>query len=51
MIDGVAAAVILVEGLVRLDLQTSRHGTCAPPRPKSVTGFPDLARAPVGGAG
>jgi allantoin racemase len=42
VIDGVAAAVVFVEALVRLGLQTSKLGGYAPPRPKSVTGFPDL---------
>ena len=43
VIDGVAATVVLVEGIVRLGPHTSRQGACAPPRPTSVTGFPDLA--------
>ena len=43
VVDGVAAAVVLVEGLARLGLRTSKQGGYAPPRPKRVTGFPDLA--------
>jgi allantoin racemase len=43
VVDGVAAAVVLVEALVRLGLRTSKQGGYAPPRPKAVTGFPDLA--------
>ncbi|HEY4909597.1 MAG TPA: aspartate/glutamate racemase family protein, partial [Methylomirabilota bacterium] len=43
VVDGVAAAVVLVEALVRLGLRTSKQGGYAPPRAKAVTGFPDLA--------
>jgi allantoin racemase len=43
VIDGVAAAVVFIEALVRLGLQTSKQGGYAPTRPKSVKGFPDLA--------
>lgn len=43
VVDGVGAAVVLVEGLVRLGLRTSKLGGYASPRPKRVTGFPDLA--------
>lgn len=43
VIDGVTAAVVVVEALVRLGLQTSKQGAYAPPLPKSVTGFPDLS--------
>jgi allantoin racemase len=42
VIDGVAAAVVQVEGLVRLGLGTSKHGDLAWPLPKTYTG--DLAR-------
>lgn len=42
VVDGVAAAVVLVEALARLGLRTSKLGGYAPPRPKSITGFPDL---------
>ena len=38
VIDGVAAAVKLVEGLVALGLKTSRAGGCAAPAPKIYTG-------------
>ena len=53
VIDRVAAAVVLVEALGRLGLQSSKQGACAPPQPKSLTGFPDLAwgRSPGGSAG
>jgi allantoin racemase len=43
VIDGVAAAVVFIEALVRLGLQTSKQGGYAPTRSKSVKGFPDLA--------
>lgn len=42
VIDGVAAAVTIAEGLVRLGLRTSKARTYAPPRPKTVTGWPVL---------
>ena len=34
VVDGVASAVALAEGLVRLGLRTSAHGTYATPLPK-----------------
>ncbi|MFI1291936.1 aspartate/glutamate racemase family protein [Streptomyces sp. NPDC088353] len=40
VVDGVAAAVTLAEGLVRLGLSTSKARSYAPPRPKTVTGWP-----------
>lgn len=40
VVDGVAAAVSVAEGLVRLGLSTSKVRTYAPPRPKKVTGWP-----------
>ena len=40
VVDGVSAAVVIAEGLVRLGLTTSKVRTFAPPRPKRVTGFP-----------
>ncbi|WP_430296196.1 aspartate/glutamate racemase family protein [Sinomonas sp. B1-1] len=40
VVDGVAAAVAVAEGLVRLGLSTSKVRTYAPPRPKKVTGWP-----------
>lgn len=40
VVDGVAAAVALAEGLVRLGLTTSKVRTYATPRPKTVTGWP-----------
>lgn len=43
VVDGVAAAVVLVEALVRLGLATSKLGGYASPLPKAITGFPDLA--------
>ena len=39
VVDGVAAAVTLVEALARLGLRTSKLGGYAPPIPKRVTGF------------
>jgi len=42
VVEGVAAAVALVEALVRLGLSTSKLGGYAPPLPKPITGFPDL---------
>ena len=38
VIDGVTAAVVQVEGLVRLGLGTSKHGDLARPLPKTFTG-------------
>jgi allantoin racemase len=38
VIDGVTAAVVQVEGLVRLGLGTSKHGDLALPLPKTYTG-------------
>ena len=38
VVDGVAAAVALVEGLARLGLRTAKTGGYAPPRPKSYSG-------------
>ncbi len=38
VIDGVAAAVVIAEGLVRLGLGTSKHGDYAAPLPKRYTG-------------
>ncbi|MGW2898737.1 aspartate/glutamate racemase family protein [Streptomyces sp. NPDC001212] len=40
VVDGVAAAVTLAEGLVRLGLSTSKARSYAPPRSKTVTGWP-----------
>jgi allantoin racemase len=40
VVDGVAAAVTLAEGLVRLGLSTSKIRTYATPRPKTVIGWP-----------
>ena len=45
VVDGVAAAVVIAEGLVRLGLSTSKIRTYAPPRPKKVTGWPITASA------
>jgi allantoin racemase len=38
VVDGVAAAVVTVEGLVRLGLSTGKRGEFAPPPPKSYSG-------------
>jgi allantoin racemase len=52
VVDGVTAAVVLVEALVRLGLATSKVGGYAYPLPKRISGLPDLrgiaARAPGG---
>ncbi|CAM3688985.1 MULTISPECIES: aspartate/glutamate racemase family protein [Tsukamurella] len=40
IVDGVRAAVTIAEGLVRMGLTTSKVRTYAPPRPKTVTGWP-----------
>jgi allantoin racemase len=40
VVDGVAAAVTVAEGLVRLGLTTSRVRTYAAPRPKTIVGWP-----------
>ena len=47
IVDGVRAAVTIAESLVRMGLSTSKVRTYAPPRPKSVTGFP-MAPAAAG---
>lgn len=39
VIDGVSAAVTIVESLVRLGLSTSKVRTYAPPRPKVIAGW------------
>lgn len=39
VVDGVAAATVMAEGLVRLGLQPSTHGELAPPPPKAYTGI------------
>lgn len=39
VVDGVAAAVTFVEGLVRLGLHTSKHGEWAAPLPKAYSGM------------
>jgi allantoin racemase len=51
VVDGVAAAVATVEGLVRLGLTTGKRGEYAPPPPKPYTGTlaafgTDVAAAP-----
>jgi allantoin racemase len=38
VVDGVSAAVVAVEGLVRLGLTTGKRGEFAPPLPKAYTG-------------
>lgn len=45
VVDGVAAAVTIAEGLHRLGLRTSKVRTYAPPRPKQITGWPVTQRA------
>ena len=40
VVDGVAAAVTLAEGLVRMGLSTSKVRTYAPAREKKLTGWP-----------
>ncbi|CAM5778951.1 aspartate/glutamate racemase family protein [Castellaniella caeni] len=40
VVDGVAAAVALAEGLVRMKLSTSKVRTYAPARPKKLSGWP-----------
>ncbi|MFC4037778.1 aspartate/glutamate racemase family protein [Dactylosporangium siamense] len=39
VVDGVAAATLLVQSLVTLGLSTSKHGEFAPPPPKRYTGL------------
>ena len=39
VVDGVAAATVMAEGLVRRGLQPSTHGELAPPPPKAYTGI------------
>jgi allantoin racemase len=39
VIDGVAAATVMVESLIRLKLSTSTRGEYAPPLPKPYTGL------------
>ncbi len=39
VVDGVAAATVMAEGLVRLGLRPSRHGELAAPPPKPYTGM------------
>jgi allantoin racemase len=48
VVDGVAAAVVLAEGLVRMGLSTSKIGGWAAPLPKAWSG-PDPARLRVDG--
>ncbi len=40
VVDGVRAAVVTAEALVRMGLSTSKVRTYAPPRPKRMTGWP-----------
>jgi allantoin racemase len=40
VVDGVAAAVMLVESLARLGLRTSKQGGYAEPLAKAIRGFP-----------
>lgn len=44
VVDGVTAAVMLAESLVRLDLSTSKVRTYAKPRPKTIIGWPGTFR-------
>jgi allantoin racemase len=48
VVDGVASAVTIAESLVRMRLSTSKVRTYAPPRPKTVIGWPIMgADAPA----
>ena len=47
VIDGVAAATVTAEGLVRAGLATSKRGDYAPPLPKTYAGLV-AALAPEG---
>lgn len=40
VVDGVGAAVTVAESLIRLGLSTSKVRTYAPPRQKTITGWP-----------
>lgn len=62
VVDGVAAATVLAESLVRLGLRTGKAGEYAPPPPKPVTGLlsgftrssagtSDMASVPTGLSG
>jgi allantoin racemase len=54
IVDGVRAAVAIAESLVRLGLTTSKVRTYAPPRPKTVLGWPlnaDAAQPHPAGTG
>jgi len=42
VVDGVTAAVVLIESLVRLGLATSKVGGYAEPLPKAVAGLSGL---------
>lgn len=44
VVDGVAAAVTVAEGLVRMGLHTSKVRSYADPRPKNILGWPPAAR-------
>lgn len=44
VVDGVTAAVMLAESLVRLGLSTSKVRTYAKPRPKTIIGWPGTFR-------
>ena len=48
VVDGVRAAVTVAESLVRLGLSTSKVRTYAPPRPKTVLGWPFAVPALAG---
>jgi allantoin racemase len=45
LVEGVSAAVTIAESLVRLGLTTSKVRTFAPPRPKTIIGWPLHAAA------
>jgi allantoin racemase len=49
VVDGVAAAVALAEGLVRLGLKTSKLGGYAPPLPKATAIAPERIAAGIAG--
>jgi len=50
VVDGVAAAVTTVEGLVRMGLRTGKRGEFAPPPPKSYTGVLERFGMPTAAA-
>jgi len=51
VVDGVTAAVVLVEGLVRCGLRTSKHSSFAFPEPTEYLGMPSPGVAIAAGTG